>query len=441
MIEARAHPFVGAAVTASAVDFEQLQVRQRAAAAGVPQVFHQQVDGGLVLAEHDEEVGLLLEVDQLFDRDVARCRVGRICRQHGRALHCRLDLGRRVGRAGDRWQHAGYCGRRWRRMTRTWFECHRFRLGEIGPRRWRPGRRRPSRRAGRLRDTDFGGHERNRCRRLLARAGFRRARAQGGRGALPIVLARLLQRGQAPAQPARKGRQQHRHHEQGPGPAAGVFGAQEPLAQLHAQAATSLGFGLQFAHPSFECGNPFGGRRGRRGGSARGAGCDCHRLQRLLHRGRGRGRIRWRIGRIELESGARGMATRRGGDLVHGRAGSGRPVCCALRGTVGGPCRGPRHGPVAQRGTGRGRRHDHLRRCGRAIRWRTGACAGCGQRRDPDSAFLGRRRDQRGRCRIGRHGRRRRRRRWIGQHDEATCQSGGAACAEEHADHGLIDRM
>ena len=70
-IEAFAHPVVGLALVAPAMDLEQLQVGQRTGAAGALHMADQQIDRRIVLAEHDEEVGLLLEVDQLLDTDLA----------------------------------------------------------------------------------------------------------------------------------------------------------------------------------------------------------------------------------------------------------------------------------------------------------------------------------------------------------------------------------
>ena len=71
LVEALAHALVRFALVAPAVDLEQLQIRQRAAAAGAAQVAHQQVDGRIVLAEHEEELGLLFQVDQLLHGDFA----------------------------------------------------------------------------------------------------------------------------------------------------------------------------------------------------------------------------------------------------------------------------------------------------------------------------------------------------------------------------------
>ena len=59
---------VRALVTAPAVDFQQLQKWQRADHPVALQVLRQQVGGRVVLADHDEEVGFLLEVDQCFHR-------------------------------------------------------------------------------------------------------------------------------------------------------------------------------------------------------------------------------------------------------------------------------------------------------------------------------------------------------------------------------------
>ena len=67
-VEALANALVRLVLAASAVDFEQLQVGQRADAAVAADMAHQQVDGGFVLAEHDEELGLLFEVNQFLDR-------------------------------------------------------------------------------------------------------------------------------------------------------------------------------------------------------------------------------------------------------------------------------------------------------------------------------------------------------------------------------------
>ena len=71
LVEANPRAFVGLALAATPVDLEQLQVRQRNATARAAQVRHQQVDGGVVMAERDEEIGLLLEVDLLVDADGA----------------------------------------------------------------------------------------------------------------------------------------------------------------------------------------------------------------------------------------------------------------------------------------------------------------------------------------------------------------------------------
>ena len=73
-VEAGARALVGAAVALAAIDLEQLGVGQRALAAGAAQVRHQQVDRGVFLAQRDEEVGLLLEVEQFLDRQLARRR-------------------------------------------------------------------------------------------------------------------------------------------------------------------------------------------------------------------------------------------------------------------------------------------------------------------------------------------------------------------------------
>jgi hypothetical protein len=58
-------------------------------------VAHQQLDRRFVLAEHDEELGLLLEVDQLLDRELTHRLGGR---RHRRCGLRRQEAGRHLGR-------------------------------------------------------------------------------------------------------------------------------------------------------------------------------------------------------------------------------------------------------------------------------------------------------------------------------------------------------
>ena len=70
LVEGVPDVLVGVAVVAALVDLEQLQVGQRALAALVDVALEQR-HRRLVLAEDDEELGLLLEVDQLLHRQLA----------------------------------------------------------------------------------------------------------------------------------------------------------------------------------------------------------------------------------------------------------------------------------------------------------------------------------------------------------------------------------
>lgn len=72
LVEAVARALVGGLVTPAVVDVQQLEVGQRAGTPGIAQVRHQEVDRRIVLPQHDEELGLLLEVDQLLGADIAR---------------------------------------------------------------------------------------------------------------------------------------------------------------------------------------------------------------------------------------------------------------------------------------------------------------------------------------------------------------------------------
>ncbi len=61
---------------------------------------HQQVDRRVLLAERDEEVGLLLEVEQLLDRQLARRRLGRRPHRGGHGLAVERTRGGVIGRDG-----------------------------------------------------------------------------------------------------------------------------------------------------------------------------------------------------------------------------------------------------------------------------------------------------------------------------------------------------
>ncbi len=174
LVEPHSRAFVGLALAATPVDLEQLQVRQRNAAAGAAQVRHQQVDGGIVVAERDEKVSLLLEVDLLVDTDGA------------------IDVVLPGGHRRDR--HLCRCRHGRRRDLRIQATMHRRHV--IGPRR----RRR------RHRLLRWGARSRE-----LRKPGLVAGRCGWCRAAVPPILAirRLRPFAQAPGEP-RGQRGQHR---------------------------------------------------------------------------------------------------------------------------------------------------------------------------------------------------------------------------------------
>ena len=140
-VEAGAGAFVGAAVALALVDLQQLRVGQRALAAGTAQVRHQQVDRRIFLAERDEEVGLLLEVQQFFHRQLAR---------RGFLRHRAAIAWRSSGRVAD-WSIVSGMPRAspssCRRQVGEFFVAGRRRvIAQVGDRH---GRRRGFRRRGR----------------------------------------------------------------------------------------------------------------------------------------------------------------------------------------------------------------------------------------------------------------------------------------------------
>ena len=68
LVEALTDALVVLGIAALPVQLQQLQVRQGAGAAAGPQVPHQEVNRGFVLAEHNEEVGLLLQIQHFLHR-------------------------------------------------------------------------------------------------------------------------------------------------------------------------------------------------------------------------------------------------------------------------------------------------------------------------------------------------------------------------------------
>ena len=118
-LEREANLLVRRLVAATLMDLEQLQIRQRAGRADRVEMAVEQGDRGLVLAEHDEELGLLLEVDQLFHR--RRQRPRRLARRrrvrrsrglrHAGVVRLRCEHGRHLEPADRRrprhGQHAG----------------------------------------------------------------------------------------------------------------------------------------------------------------------------------------------------------------------------------------------------------------------------------------------------------------------------------------------
>ncbi|UUX94825.1 hypothetical protein [Aquabacterium sp. J223] len=384
LLEALARALVGHLVVEPAVDLHQLEVGHGSGAPGAAQLGQQQVDGRVVLAEHEEEVGLLLEVDVLLDAQAAPG-LGR----HRRA-HRQQRSRRRAGRHGRRRGHPH--GRRGGR-------CHQ------GAGRGDDGRRGVGRRlAGRT-----GAVCRRRC--SVRVGGVRRF-------GLPPARVLLL----APqAQGQQRAGQGKRRHQQ-PWPPKRLLLARPRLPQRGQLVALRGGIGLQLRQALLHRAQPLG--RGR---------CGRFRGTRLLLRGQQRGGLllcRQQRGGRRRRGGRRGgglqlqaVATRRrrrgarGGGAATGR----RRI--ALAGDQS-PRRRRRHG--AARGAG-GRRCRGRRRRGPTLRGRRG---GGSVQRPPLRV------DRR---RARRDGRRRHRRR-VDQRDQAALQPHRTTDAEGDVHHRLFHR-
>ena len=235
------------------VDLQQLQVGQRAAAAGVAQMLHQQVDGRLVLPEHDEELGLLLEVDQLVDRYVARRR------SRARARR-RQGLGAHRGRVGAavRQPDAAATARSAPSTSRSAVAggqaaAPRARAaGAAAPGKW-------------ISDVTKGMGEVGG--RLGVGSAWPPARVGGDIASIQPLLPLAPHIRQPPRQPRCQRREQRHQGRQRHHPAAGAVGPRQLLAQLRRLLAAGLRFVAQAFHGAFERGDACG--RGRCGGRRR----------------------------------------------------------------------------------------------------------------------------------------------------------------------------
>ena len=441
MVEALSQAVVGPARAAAMVDLEQLQVGQRAAAPRGAQVLVEQLHRRVVLAEHDKELGLLFEVDQLFDRDIARRAFvdAHVGGQHVGLMRGRFVVGRQC-RAVPR-RHRLHRPRRELRGRRD--GVARQGLGRRG--RWPGGRRtRATGGIGRLIRAPLRREERSRSRRLPARRGrvdgLRRRRHHR---VLPVLLALALGRGQPPGQPRRECRQHERHHQKRQHPAPGLIGFRQLLAPLRGQFAAGLGVAAQLLDRALHRSQAIGVARRRRGRQTGCAGGLRHRLDRCFHRGRGAGRRRHQIelqprrrGRRARRRGGCGCGTRALGGLAGGLGARARlcllgavrhtPFCTGRRGR-GQLSYRPLRLREPRRGDGRIDRGGRLRRHHDGCRWRRWRQLRLGQ-------------GQRGR--FGRRG-------WrgchidgrIGQHDVAAHDARAAARTQVDADHRLVDGM
>ena len=400
MVEARAGAFVVGPVAAAAVDFKQLQIRQRAAAAGLPHVLDKQFDGCVVLPQHNKEIGLLLQVDKFFDRHVAR----------------RVAVGLHASRQRLGAQHGALGGMGGRQR-----QCS-LRFGPRVRRRLRrPGRRGAGPTGHRDRHLQIRGDERYRRGRRFAGRGLHRADWRCAAGSLaPGGVARAVRSRKAQRQPARHRGEQAHQRQQRPLPAAGAVGLGQAFAQRAGQVAAGLRVAAQLIDVALQLSNALARCRCSRGRLARRRGGLRHRVQGLLdtvglgHRERRQRQVQaqagyWRLRALRAACSAR----RRGGNATQaaGRRGAAN-AALGLRLDA-------RH--AAGQGFGH-RGHGRKRSACAATRsWHVAAGIGIG------------RQSGKGRCgHLRRVGRR------VGQHNEAARKFGGAAGLQQHADDGFV---